>query len=204
MSYIWVMAMLRNVVEEFKRFCRKLGGEPEVNEYAKSGVCVLGYEDFTEPAVYAHEFADFVRKWKGILDEEYWDLGIATKSKLIGGYEEYAGIWYDPAKREFELSANLYSEFIEEHGEVKEDAKNPRVSGSVNGVKYEGSGDVIWNDATWAWMGVGSVRALVRDLKSLSEEEIEEIMSTLVSEASNLAGLALGTMIEYAGEEEEW
>jgi len=195
--------MLQRVIEEFKRFCKRIGGDVEVNEYLKSASCILPEtEDYTRPAIYAHEFAEFIEKWKPEIRREYIDLSVDVANKLIGGYVESSGIYYDPSEDVYELYAKMYSEFSTEHGEEREDVEPPRVRKEVLGVPIKGKGDVEWNDATWAWMGVGEVVAKIRDLKRLSEDDIEKIMDAVVGEAGGLAEEARETMIEAY--EEEW
>jgi len=190
--------MLQRVIDEFKRLCKRMGGHVEVNEYAKLASCILETDSYTKPAIYAHEFAEFVEKWKPEIRREYIDLSVDVVNKLIGGYTESSGIEYDPSEDMYKLYAELYSEFSTEYGDVREDVEPPKVRGEVAGVRYSGHGDVEWNDATWAWMGVGEVVAKIRDLKRLSEDDIEEIMDAVVGEAGGLADEALETMIEVS------
>ena len=189
------------IVEEFKRFCKRIGGHVKTNEYLKSASCILETDDYTRPAIYAHEFAEFVEKWKPEIRREYIDLSVDVVNKLIGGYTESSGIEYDPSDDVYKLYAELYSEFSTEYGDVREDVEPPKVRGEVAGVRYSGHGDVEWNDATWAWMGVGEAVAKVRDLRRLSEEDIEKIMDAVVEKADGLANEALETMIEASREE---
>jgi len=196
--------MLQRVIDEFKRFCKRIGGDVEVNEYLKSASCILSEtEDYTRPAIYAHEFAEFIEKWKPEIRREYIDLSVDVANKLIGGYVESSGIYYDPSEDVYGLYAKMYSEFSTEHGEEREDVEPPRVRKEVLGVPIKGEGDVEWNDATWAWMGVGYVETRIKDLRRISEDDIEKIMIAMVGEAEDLANEALETLIEPEEEEEE-
>jgi len=198
--------MLQRVIDEFKRFCKRIGGDVEVNEYLKSASCILepyDYYDYTRSAEYAHEFAEFIEKWRPELKENAIDLSIDVVEKLIGGYAESAGIVYDSYDDMYRLYANIYSEYSMEYGRERKGVEPPEIKKEVLGVPIKGKGDVEWNRDTWVWMGVGYVETRIKDLRRISEDDIEKIMNAMVDEAEDLANEALETLIEPEEEEEE-
>ena len=176
---------LRRLFEDFcHRVARKLGLQYEEIEEENIGIsCVIPAQGFFPMEELTEAFMEFLRRNKPLIDEADMEVDVCLRDKLIGGYEEYSGILYQPWEREVYIYANFYSDYSSETEPLKEAEVEPSTQVTIDGHRFtiEQGGRIVWNDATWTWMALGeaSVRTPVETalrkpgvIKKLAEKVI--------------------------------
>jgi len=193
-----------SIVDEFRKWCGKLGGEVKGDEYIKFYSCEL--PDYLKSED-VKDFISFVDAKKRDITKKQIDVCVGYTTKLIGGYKETERVCYFPIDDVIDVSVHYYSDYglpgVVREGLPKAFKQRETID-SIR-VVFEKERGAEFNDATDEWMDLGEVSASFsfRTAKK-NPDVIAKTLEKAKDEARYLANEALEYIAPPEEEEESW
>jgi len=204
---------LKGYVEsKFEEFCNKLGGRVEENWEM---TCKVNTDAVDEIAEHVDDFHGFITTHRSMLGRP---VSLVFSNPLLGGWEEYVSLTFDPEKNAYNVHAEIYGSGVEPQGvqvedrEItdEEDIRSIEMDGYwlklEKPIRVSGVGFVDQNSATDDFVGVGSASAAIPfdSVEYRNGRVIRKVLDKVFDMASNLANAAEEELIILAEEEEEY